>query len=93
MCVLEPGNIHDRNAVAVEKDGKIIGHLPRKVSRISALFLKRGGTIRCMVTGGQRFSADLPQGGPEIPCTVVFVGQRKEVQKLKHVVNWSVNAM
>ena len=38
MCVLVPG---DRNAVAVEKDGRIIaGHLPRKVSRIHALFPK-----------------------------------------------------
>ena len=33
--MLEPGNFHDRNAVIfVEKDGRIFGHLPRKVSRI-----------------------------------------------------------
>ena len=41
VCVLVPGNFHDRNAVAVEKDGRIIaGHLSRKVSRVHALFLK-----------------------------------------------------
>ena len=41
VCVLVPGNFHDRNAVAVEKDGRIIaGHLPRKVSHVHALFLK-----------------------------------------------------
>ena len=41
VCVLVPGNFHDRNAVAVEKDGRIIaGHLSRKVTRVHALFLK-----------------------------------------------------
>ena len=84
--MLEPGNIHDRNAVAIEKDGKssAIYHGRYHVSVL--FFLKRGGTIRCTVTGGRIFSADLPQGGLEIPCTVVFVGQRKEVQKLKRVI-------
>ena len=50
-CVLEPGNFHDRNAVAVEKDGIIIGYLPWKVSRVRALLLKTGGIVRCTVTG------------------------------------------
>ena len=41
VCMLVPGNFHDRHAIAVEKDGRIIaGHLPRKVSRVHALFLK-----------------------------------------------------
>ena len=38
VCVLEPGHFNNRNAVAVEKDGRIIGHLPQKVSRIRAPF-------------------------------------------------------
>ena len=50
VCMLEPGNFHDRTAVAVEKEGRIIGHLPQKVSRIHALFLKIGGMICCTVT-------------------------------------------
>ena len=50
-CVLEPGNFHDKNAVAVEKDGRIIGYLPWKVLRVRALFLKTGGTVHCNVTG------------------------------------------
>ena len=32
VCMLEPCNFHDRNAVTVEKDGRIIGHLSQKVS-------------------------------------------------------------
>ena len=87
-CVMDPSNSHDRYAVAVEKDGMIIGHLPRKVSRVSTLFLKKGGKISCTVTGGRRYSADLPQGGLEIPCTVLFVGKRKEIDKLKLVLRY-----
>ena len=37
VCMLEPGNY---NAIAVEKDGRIIGHLPQKVSHGHALFLR-----------------------------------------------------
>ena len=41
VCVLVTGNFHDRNAVAVEKERRIIaGHLPQKVSCVHALFLK-----------------------------------------------------
>ena len=29
LCVREPRNAHDRYAVAVEKDGTVIGHLPK----------------------------------------------------------------
>ena len=48
VCVPEPGIFHDRNAIAVEKDGIIIGHLPQKVSCICALFLKRwNGLLHC----------------------------------------------
>ena len=85
VCVREPRNAHDRYAVAVEKDGTVIGHLPKKVSRVCALFLKRGGSIHCTVTGKRRYSADLPQGGVEIPCSAVFVGKSNEIQKMKRV--------
>ena len=88
VCVMDPSNSHNRYAVAVEKDGTIIGHSPRRVSRVSTLFLKKGSRINCTVTGGRRYSADLPQGGLEIPCTVSFVGKRKEIDKLKLVLRY-----
>ena len=40
----------------------IIGHLPRKLSRVCSLFLRRGGVISCAVTGGHRYSGD-PHSG------------------------------
>ena len=53
VCVLEPGNFHDRNVIAVEKVRRIIVHLLQKVLCVCVLFLKRGGTVCCTVTGRQ----------------------------------------
>ena len=46
-CVRELTNIEDRYAVAVQRNGITVGHLPKKVSRICSLFLRRGGYIHC----------------------------------------------
>ena len=56
--------------------GVVIGHLPRKLSKICSLFIRRGGSICCIVTGGRRYSADLPQGGLEIKVTYFIYGPR-----------------
>ena len=80
-CERELTNTRDRYAVAVTKNGTIIGYLPRNFPRVCLLFLRRGGSIRCEVTGGRRYSADLPQGGLEIPCRLLFKGKAKSVKK------------
>ena len=49
-CVRELTNTEDRYAVAVQRNGITVGHLPKKVSRICSLFL-RGGYIQLVVTG------------------------------------------
>ena len=46
-CDREPGNSCDRSAVAVKRSGVVIGHLPRKVSRVCSLFLRHGGVRHC----------------------------------------------
>ena len=55
ICRREPTNSADRYAVAVLKEETIIGHLPRKMSKVCSLFLRRGGSIRCKVTGSRRY--------------------------------------
>ena len=82
ICRREPTNERDRYAVAVTKNGTVIGHLPRKVSRVCSLFLRKGGTIDCVVTGTQRYSADLPQVGLEISCKLLFTAKAREIDKL-----------
>ena len=62
-CEREPTNAVDRYAVAVIRNGLVIGHLPKKISKVCSLFLRRGGTLQCIVSGKRRHSRDLPQGG------------------------------
>lgn len=83
-CQREPTNAHDRYAVAVIKDDAIIGHLPKKISRMCYIFLRRGGSITCTVTGSRQYSEDLPQGGLQVPCSLLFRGIEKEINKVKH---------
>ena len=86
LCERQPDNRSDCYTVAVKKDGIIIGHLPRKISRACSLFLRRGSEITCRVTGHRRYSANLPQGGLEVPCVLQFEGEAKEIAKLKKFV-------
>ena len=83
-CDREHGNTKDRYAVAVRRQGIVIGHLPRKLSRLCC-----GGVISCTVTGGRWYSGDLPQGGLEIPCILLFKHDPKELQKMKQLLSKS----
>ena len=77
----EFGNVVDRYAVTVMKD-----HLPKKISRMCSMFIQEGGEILCTVIGNRRYSSDLVQGGLEIPCTLLFRGEEKYIQKLKKLI-------
>ncbi len=84
-CIREMNNVKDRYSVAVTKldDGSIVGHLPRKISMLCSLFIRKGGSISCKITGSSRvYSRDLPQGGLEIPCVVIFKGNHENIKKL-----------
>ena len=54
-------------------ENTVIGHVPRIISSLCSLFIRRGGAIKCSVDGNRRYSADLLQGGMEIPCKLVLV--------------------
>ena len=83
VCERETNNNQDRYAVAVKRNGTTVGHLPRKASRVCSLFLRRGGSIHCTVTGRRRHFSDLPQGGLEVPCKIMFTAESEEIKKLK----------
>ena len=81
-CYRELGNSHNPYAVAVKKwiggEIRVVGHLPRIISAICSLFIRRGGSILCTVSGSRRYSSDLPQGGLEIPAKVTLTTTTKE---------------
>ena len=60
----EFGNVHGPYAVAVvTPDDVVVGHLPRNISSLCHLFLRKSGHILVQVTARRRHSTDLPQGG------------------------------
>ena len=74
-CKREDGNRFDPFAVAVCNGDIVIGHVPRKILSVCSLYIRRGGEIHCRVTGSRRFSADLEQGGLEVPIICARVVQ------------------
>ena len=54
-CISETLNRKDPYAICVLKSGSIVGHLPRKFSTAWSMFLKKGGTIDCVVRGSRRY--------------------------------------
>ena len=66
------GNPHDSYAVSVLKGETIVGHVPRFMLSICCMFVHRGGAISCIATGSRRYSADLPQGGLEVPSIIII---------------------
>ena len=91
-CIREIRNMADQYAVAVIKagleseDDEVVGHLPQTISAACSIFLSTGGTIDCVVVNSRRYSRDLPQGGLEIPCRLIFNGKAKYVSKIKRLV-------
>jgi len=69
--------------VAIIENDTIVGHVPRTISVPCDLFLKKGGTISCVVTGPRQYSTDLEQGGLDVPCKLIFSGSVKEDFKRK----------
>ena len=85
QCTRESNNSNDCYAVAVRKNDAVVGHVPRKISRVCALFLEHNGTITYTITGPRRRSADLPQGGMELPCVLAFSGNPSDLLKVKRI--------
>ena len=50
-CERQEENPRDRYAVAIRKDGDTVGYVPRSISTLCSVFIRRGGTIFCVVTG------------------------------------------
>ena len=80
-CRQEPRNAEDPFATGVYKGVTLVGHVPRKISCVFSLFLRRGGVITARVTGSRQYSRDLPQGGLELPCVYLLEGEANSVEK------------
>ena len=54
----------DVYAIALKNHiGTVVGHIPRAISAVCSLFLRRCSTIVCELTGNRRASVGLPLSG------------------------------
>ena len=72
----------EMKTVAVNQESSTtVGHLPKKISKVCSLFLRRGGSIEVVVSGRRRYSSDLQL---EVPCKLLFrASSSKEMDNLK----------
>ena len=75
-------NEKDWYAAGVFQNEVLVGHLPKKYSRVCAIFFDKGGQIHCTVVGRRQYSSDLVQGGLEIPCSLTFTSSKATIKKL-----------
>lgn len=62
----------------------MVGHIPRTISSICSIFIRRGGSIVCKVKGSREYSSDLEQGGLQLPCELTFrIADSVEFQKTR----------
>ena len=84
QCEHEQGNLKDPYTIAVLDNMcryiKTVCHLPRKISPACSVFLRKGGHTTCIVTAHRHYSADLPQGGLEVPRSLKFNGKQKKYE-------------
>ena len=76
----EPGNRHDKRAIAVYHDGEIVGHTPRELSKIFWFFLKHNGKIVCEITEWRKHGKGL-----EVPCVYKLNGPRAVVERAREL--------
>jgi len=86
-CRCKDHNIHDMYAVPIMKSGTgVVGHLLRRISTPCNHFIENHGTITCIVTGSHRYSADLEQGGLEIPAKLIFEGGEEMIDQVRSLI-------
>ena len=91
-CERDVGNNHNTFAVAIKNSCEVVAHVTRFLSSICSIFIQRGGKIVCRIKGTRHYLVDLPQGGMEVPCVLIFKSQSiKECSKTEHLIKLAKN--
>ena len=80
LLKVEPTNPYDDFAVSVVKDGAMVGHVPKYVSRVICFFLKRVGSVGFCKVAGSRVNRGIGLG-LEISCK--FYGRQDYLDRLQ----------
>ena len=83
----EPNNCFDRYAIAAVKylrnDTRVVGHLPKEVSRLVTFILAHGAEVSVKVMDNNHRRSPLIQGGLEIPILVIIKMSHSEKNQAK----------
>lgn len=72
-CEYEEKNPYDIFAIKTcQENGRIVGHLPMEISRITKYLIDRGARIDAKLSETHYRRSPLVQGGLEIPCTLII---------------------
>ena len=80
----ENRNLYNTFAVAVEKEGDVVGHLPQSISRNVSYFISHSGNNATCTVTGPRVNRGVGLG-VEVSCTYRFTGQKLFVKRLKEL--------
>ena len=80
FCERESNNQHDRYAVALLRNGEVVGHIPRNLSKPCFYALLTGGTIYAVVTGERQ---NIRHNGLEVPMEYHVKGPREHIQRME----------
>ena len=64
------------------KDGEVVGHVPRVLSKTTSFFLRYEGNVVFCEIAGERLNRGV-QLGVEVPCLYKFYGRELHLAKLK----------
>ena len=82
----EPSNRKDQKAVAVVKNGEIVGHLPAILSSTVFYYLTRSSSSGIAKISGQKVNRGAGYG-LEVPCMYCFYGPEKYLTRLREVLD------
>ena len=81
MCERELDNAYDKYAVAVNNEqGKVVGHVPKELSKVFAQFIRNGGKVEAECIG-TRYNRGEGKG-LEFPGDYKLSGNKKYLEKL-----------
>ena len=82
VLAAEESNLFDRHAVAVLKNGEIVGHMPQELARFSWFLKRDDGSIKAVVTGKRKKGLGL-----EVPCDYKYRGPQRMMKKLEKLLS------
>lgn len=85
----EPENPHDRYAVAAYKDEKIVGHIPRTISKPCFFAILAGAKLKATVSGARQNTRN---NGLEVPVKYFVKGPYEHMIKAQTYIRELVDA-